>query len=399
MWFEAMYPKDAFQPRPGGGMRLHGGKGGNSAPPPDPRLVEAQIRSMGIQDDAIASILSTSAEMAPLQREQLGVSLAAARTANDRGNTLFQQSQEDRTYALGKRAQLSGIQDAIVNESANFNEGDRRAQLVGQGTADVQQAFDGAREQGIRNQARMGVNPNSGRADSMAGRVGLEQALAKVQVGSQATQAARGERLGLQDRANNALAGYPSMSAGSVGVGQGTAGFGLQAGGAGQGAAAQGMQALTYGPGQAAQMAGQMGQNASSMFGQQANYQLNANKANDDSGLWGALGSVAGKALPSLIALSDENEKTGRKPVKPKVALSMARKMPVERWKYKPGSVANDGGKEHIGPMAQAAHKAGGDKLAPGGKVIDLISMNGLTLAAVKALDKKVTKLEKRSKA
>ena len=48
--FFDMAPEGAFEPRPGGSMRLHGGKGGSSAPPPDPRLVEAQIKSMAYQD-------------------------------------------------------------------------------------------------------------------------------------------------------------------------------------------------------------------------------------------------------------------------------------------------------------------------------------------------------------
>jgi hypothetical protein len=64
--------------------------------------------------------------------------------------------------------------------------------------------------------------------------------------------------------------------------------------------------------------------------------------------------------------------------------------MPVKKWRYKPTSEAADGGQEHVGPMAQDVHAQLGHDGAPGGTNIDLVSMNGTTLAAVRALDKKV---------
>ena len=38
-----------------------------------------------------------------------------------------------------------------------------------------------------------------------------------------------------------------------------------------------------------------------------------------------------------------------------------------------------------------------GETAAPGGKQIDLISMNGISMAAIAALDKKVGRLERRA--
>lgn len=70
MWMFDMLPEGAFEPRPGGGMRLHGGKGGG-APAPDPRLIEAQIKSLGVQDDVIQRVIGNSERLQPLQEEQL----------------------------------------------------------------------------------------------------------------------------------------------------------------------------------------------------------------------------------------------------------------------------------------------------------------------------------------
>ena len=67
-WMFEMLPEGAFEPRPGGGMRLHGGKGGSQQmQAPDPALVAAQIKSMGIQDDAIEKIMANNDMMQPIQ--------------------------------------------------------------------------------------------------------------------------------------------------------------------------------------------------------------------------------------------------------------------------------------------------------------------------------------------
>lgn len=72
------------------------GSKSSNAPAPDPRLVEAQIRSMGIQDDVIKRVMQQSEEILPLQKEQLQFGLDSARTAYD-------QSQQDRTWILDRR--------------------------------------------------------------------------------------------------------------------------------------------------------------------------------------------------------------------------------------------------------------------------------------------------------
>lgn len=74
------YPMHAFRPRPDGRMTLEGGKG-SSAPPPDPRLVEAQIKSMGIQDDAIQRIVANAERLQPMQEEQMQLGLDATKRA------------------------------------------------------------------------------------------------------------------------------------------------------------------------------------------------------------------------------------------------------------------------------------------------------------------------------
>lgn len=117
-----------------------------------------------------------------------------------------------------------------------------------------------------------------------------------------------------------------------------------------------------------------------------------------DSGIFGALGGIAGqfagsKAGSTMIAsfLSDVNAKKDIKPVSDEEALQAVKQTPVSRWAYKGGM---GDGKRHVGPMAQDVNRNMGEEAAPGGKQIDLVSLNGTNMAATAALARKVDRLE-----
>ncbi len=273
------YPEHAFRPRPGGGMTLEGGKG-SSAPAPDPRLVEAQIKSMGIQDSAIQKILAQSDEMAPLQKEQTQFALDTQRQA-------WEQSQSDREYALGRRAALTGLQDTMVEDARTFDTEAKREELAGQAAADVSNAYESSKRTQAAEMARMGINPADGKYGAASNALAAGEALATAQGKNSARTAARAEGRALTDRASNALAGYPAMGMQTTGQG---AGFGSAA----QMAANQGLAGLNSGYGQAGGMAGQMGSNATSMWGAQANYKNGQDQSGDTFG--GVLGGLGGAA-------------------------------------------------------------------------------------------------------
>lgn len=277
-----LLPARAFRPI-GGRMTLEGGKG-SSAPAPDPRLVEAQIRSMGIQDDAIARILKTAEEMAPIQREQMQFGLDAARTA-------FNDARDDRAFSVARRGVLSGLQDKLVSEATAFDTDARREELAGEASADVAQVFDGARGQLARNLARTGVNPASGAAATAMSRMATDEALAKVTGMNKARTGARIEGIQMTDRATNSLAGYPSMSMQATGAGAQYAASGINLANVTQAG-------LNSGATSAAQVAGQLGANATGMFGQQANYKNAQDRlALEDGGVMGMIGTLGGAAI------------------------------------------------------------------------------------------------------
>ncbi len=275
-------PEHAFRPRPGGGMTLEGG--GPSTPAPDPRLVEAQVRNLGVQDDMIRQIIGNTNDMAPIQREQTQFALDTARTAWD-------QSQQDRDYAIGRRDQLTGLQDQMVQDARNFNTEAKQDELAGQAAADVSQAYTSAQRTQAAEMARMGINPADGKYGSASNALTAGTALATAQAANAARTGARAEGRMLTDRASNALAGYPAMGQQTTAA---TAAFGAS----GQNIANTGLAGLNSGLGQAGQLAGSAGNSAANMWGQQSNaYQQSAATSGANTGAMLGIGVSAAIAI------------------------------------------------------------------------------------------------------
>ena len=271
------------------------GSKSSSAPPPDPRLIEGQLRSMGIQDAAIQQMMDNSKAMLPMQREQLQFGLDTSRTA-------YNQSLEDRVYALGQRNKLTGMQNQMADQAASFNTEDKRNELAGQAMADVNQGYSSAREQSARGMARMGVNPNSGRALAMNNQMDMAQAASLAGASNMARTAARAEGYKLQDRASNALSGFPQMGMALTGQ---AAGFGAS----GLGMANSGLAGMNGGFSMSSQAAGGMGQNATGMYNAMGNYKNNQDQiaaSNDPFNT--ILGAAAGAGMSKLM--SDRRAKT-----------------------------------------------------------------------------------------
>lgn len=232
------------------------GKKSSSTPAPDPRLVEAQIRSMNRQDDMMDQIVSNSLDMMPIQKEQMQFGLDTSRQA-------WNQSQEDRQWALGRRGELTRAQDMQMSQLNEYNADMEADKFAAQARADVQAAAD--REFGAQERAltRKGVNPNSGKFAALSNQRALQTAAMDAGAATTARNFAKDKGYAMTDRVVNALSGYPSMGMQASGAGAGFGGMGLQL-------ANQGLAGMNSGFGSAAGIAGQMGQNATSMWGAQA---------------------------------------------------------------------------------------------------------------------------------
>lgn len=109
------YPERAFRPRPGGGMTLEGGKR-SSAPAPDPRLVDAQIRSMGyptmgMQTTGAGAGYGSSAQMIANN------GLAGLNSGLMQGSQAAGAMGSNATNMWGAQASYKNQQDQIANAS------------------------------------------------------------------------------------------------------------------------------------------------------------------------------------------------------------------------------------------------------------------------------------------
>lgn len=266
----------------------------------------------------------------------------------------------------------------MLRDAMDFDTEGKREELAGQAMGDVNQSFSAARGTMARDLARTGVNPSDGQAHATSTQLALGQALA----GSHAKNKARTDATTMgHARKMDALSlarGLPAQQATQ-------AQLALTSGNA----AVDTAQAPVTLAHQSTQVAGQGFTTAMQGHGQSGNIYGNIARTQASEGD-GMLSGLANLGMAGKYMLSDENEKEGVKPVDGEIALNAVRQIPVKGWRYKKGSTAADGGQEHIGPMAQDVNAALGDEAAPGGKVIDPVTLQGVTLAAVKTLDKKV---------
>lgn len=285
-------------------------------------------------------------------------------------------------YADYQKNTFQPLEKGIVADSQKYDTQERRDAEVGQAVSDVNQSFSAAQDATNRNMARMGVNPASGAFAAGQQQLQAQKVLAQVQGMKGARDKVETQGYARKMDSANLGRGLASSQATSAGVALNQGNSAVSNGQVGGAVTAQGAQMVNAG--YAGAQNGLAG--ASNSF---TNIARINQQASDNSGTLGMIGSLAGTAA-KLYMSSDENVKEKIEPVDPQDALETVNKTPVSEWQYKKGNIASGGLKRHVGPMAQDVQKNMGDKVAPNGKKIDLISMNGITMAAIQQLSRKV---------
>lgn len=294
-------------------------------------------------------------------------------------------------YAAYQKGTFRPLEQSIVDDANTYDTPERQEAAASKATAGVEMSL--ASQRGIANREleRSGVTPGSGKQLALAGAMDIGSA--KLKAGAASAARTQVETIGAAKKMDAAslgrgLASSQATSA-SLALNQGNSSAANMAsigGITGQGAA-------LVNSGYTGAQSGLA--NAASTYGSIAQQQNASN--NSSSGLFGALGSVAGQYAGSVAGsaqlasiFSDENLKEEIEPVDENAALAAVEKTPVKSWAYKAGTLPDDGGKKHVGPMAQDVKKTMGAKVAPGGKKIDVVSMLGTQMAAIQGLSKKV---------
>lgn len=314
--------------------------------------------------------------------------------AEQRANAISDAQLASMNYALGQakdaeaynKSTFRPLEQRLVADAQTYDTAERRNSEAASAVAEVNRQVGAQRVATQQELARAGVSPESAKTQAImdAGDINA----AKAAAGADFTARKNVEQQGYARMADAASLGrnLPSQQATQQAL-SGTAGSGsLQA-------SQQALQARMSGAGlmQAGFSSGIQGASTSgSLFGQATGLQNQAR------------GQDLGVVTSMISALSDEDKKKDTNtPADPDEALEEINEVPVmDGWSYDPAKGGPDeGGRKHTGPMAADVQASMGDAVAPGGKVINLVDMNGKLLAGMQALTKRVEKVERRVKA
>lgn len=371
--------------------------GGGSAPAPDPAIGAAALQNSAISKEALDWYKQQYAD---------GASDRALATSVAQKNATADLALKDQQLQIASdtnnyyKSTFQPLEQSIVDAANAYDTPERRAQNVSAAMAGVDTQLTAAKDQALREAAGRGVDPSSGNFIAAQGLLDVNGAAAKAAAGNKAildteTMGAA-KKMDAASLGRNLATNQTAQASSAIQAGQSALNSAIAPTQVSNAAAA------TMGTGFNTAIQG----NSSAASILNAQYQSQAQAASQGNSTMSALGGIAGQFAGSaagskaiadgasaLWAMSDENAKTDIVPTEPEDALEAVKSTPVAKWRYKPG--AADGG-IHVGPMAQDVQASMGDQVAPGGKQIDLISMNGITMAAIQALDKRVTQLAKK---
>lgn len=213
--------EDAFQPRSGrfgrGSMRLYGGgKGGGSAPAPDPAIGAAAMENVKLGKDWL--------DFAKDQFEQGNERQAVTDALNTKViNQQLDTQDQANTWAQQDRARtlntFQPVEDAFVKTAQEYDTPEKQAEAAATANADVLAAAGAAKATGARQMASMGVSPDSGRFAGVTRAQDTNTALAAAGAQNNARQIVRDKGLALKADAINMGKGLASSTAAAYGIG------------------------------------------------------------------------------------------------------------------------------------------------------------------------------------
>lgn len=314
--------------------------------------------------------------------------------------TMGQQGALAQDYADYNKSTFRPLEQKIVDNAQNYDTPAAEAAAADKARADIRAAQAGQITGANQSLARMGYNPVANTQKTAA-----QQALAEAAAATHARDTTQATGRALMMDAASLGRNLPSAQATAIQTGSQA---GQVAGGAATGAVnTVNSGAALMGQGFSTGLQGQ--QVAGNLYGQagQLSYQ-------DNSGLFGALGSLGGAAISHY---SSKKLKTGGAALPDEVALDAMRggegdgapaqeftssstdkhtaalaSIDNDAWKYHDG--VSDGA-VHAGPYAEQAHAVMGNKVAPGGKKIDLKASAEFNGKAIQELAARVEKLTK----
>ena len=359
-----------------------------------------------------SGIASANAESAQLSKEAADNQLAFSKDQYaflkpyvqkqlEIGQGVATQQQDDSAKASSRADQqwsqyqttFQPIEEKMAQEAMDYGGEADQERATGQAAADVSQQFQSQRAAAQRQLASMGVKPNSGAFMAQNRESDAAEAAARAAAMTGTRQAVKDKGVSLRAGAAAFGRNQTNTAGQQVGLSTGSGSAATQSAGAGVGSTLAAGNSINAGYGAqigAANSAVQanlgLGGLMNSAYGIQAQ-QAGAGMA----GLGSLIGAGIGAYAMNPKAFSSKGFKEDGEPVSSEEAVDAFKRIPVESWKYKDGIA--DGGR-HVGPYAEDVQRELGDEVAPGGKVIDLVSMSGAQTAAIKGLADKLEQQE-----
>ena len=296
-------------------------------------------------------------------------------------------------YADYNKTTFRPLEQGIVADAKNYDTPEKRNAAATAAIADTNKAFAQTNDAAARRLAANGIDPGSTRAMSVMQGQDVDQAVANAGAAFNARKGVETIGYARKMDAANLGRGLASSQATSAQVALTAADKAVANTNAPLTAANQGAQIYSQGMNTVVNANTQSG----NLYGKAADIQNTANKIANDYEI-----GMINAGTNAYKAYSDENLKEDITTASPEQALKEVTTTPVSKWKYSPKKMAEAGipmpqeaSGENTGPMAQQVNKTMGEDAAPGGKEINLVTLNGKNMLAIQALDKKITKLAK----
>lgn len=342
---------------------------------------QAAVMSSKTAQEALDWAKQVYAQEAPARQAAADLDRRVAEAQIAGMDTATQQAARD---AERRRTVFDPIENRIASEAMDYDTPQRRAEAAARASADVEAAAGGAMTDLRRDALRYGGSFDDGAA--RGGMVDLALGKARARAGAADAAVRNVEAQGHARRMDAAGIGRGVVSSQAtqqqIATQSGNSAVGANM--AGLNAIQSGHGVMQTGYGQAGSLYGQAG----SLYGQAAQIK-NTARGQDLNFMSNIFGSF----------MSDKTKKKGTgKAANDDEALEQINATPVhDGWEYDPAKGGpDDGGMPHTGPMAQDVRATMGEAVAPDGKAIDIVSMNGKLMAGMQALTKRIERIEKK---
>lgn len=274
----------------------------------------------------------------------------------------------------------------------SYDTPERRERNAAEAAADVSRAFDVGEDNRRRTMFSYGIDPSSGRFAEQERTTGIERAKAASGASNAARRNTELQGISMLQGGSNFGRGLPStgLAADQLAMSgvNSAAGLGIQGANSAINARSSALPWYAAAGGslnQAANAANQYYNTYARSYGDTLNYNMQSKGIVN-----GWVGNIA-NMIGGGMGFSSEEFKEDKRPVDGDRVVVGIQAIPIKSYKYKAG-IADEG--HHVGPMAEDVREQFGDRVAPGGKLIDFQSLHGIELAGIASLANRLDRIE-----